>query len=229
MAVPLQIVCRRHTHCTATGSSAMAVNLGNSNTATGSGSLSNYLLGSYNTASGFDSMFASTSGSYNTASGAGALGDNTTGTYNTAVGYYAGVRLTTGNNNIIVGNQGVAGDDHIIRMGDVQTKTFVAGISGVTPGGSAVNVVIDSNGQLGTVSSSRRFKEDITDMGDSSTGVLPLRPVTYRYKQPYADGSRPLDYGLIAEEVADVYPDLVVTGADGQIETVQYQKLTRCC
>ena len=82
-------------------------------------------------------------------------------------------------------------------------------------------VVSDANGQRGTVNSSRRFKEDIRDMGAASTGLLSLRPVTYRYKKPYSDGSKPLDYGLIAEEVAGVYPDLVVKGADGQVVTVQ--------
>jgi hypothetical protein len=87
-------------------------------------------------------------------------------------------------------------------------------------------VMIDSNGQLGTVSSSRRFKEDIQDMGQASSNLLRLRPVTFRYKRPYADGSKPIEYGLIAEEVAEVYPDLVVRGKDGQVETVQYQKLT---
>jgi hypothetical protein len=75
------------------------------------------------------------------------------------------------------------------------------------------------------MSSSRRFKEDIQDMNDASSGLLRLRPVTYRYQKAYEDGSKPLDYGLIAEEVAEVYPDLVVRGKDGQIETVQYHKL----
>jgi len=86
-------------------------------------------------------------------------------------------------------------------------------------------VVIDSNGQLGTTSSSRRFKEDIEDMGAASRDLMRLRPVTYRYKQPFADGSKPIQYGLIAEEVAEVYPDLVAHSADGQIETVKYQVL----
>ena len=86
--------------------------------------------------------------------------------------------------------------------------------------------MIDANGQLGTVSSSRRFKEDIQDMGEASSGLLRLRPVTFRYQKPFADGSKPVEYGLIAEEVVEVYPDLVVKGADGQVETVQYQKLT---
>lgn len=89
-----------------------------------------------------------------------------------------------------------------------------------------VPVYINSSGQLGTVNSSIRFKEDVHDMGDASSGIFRLRPVTYRYKQPYVDGSKPIDYGLIAEEVAKVYPDLVVKAADGQIQTVQYQKLT---
>ena len=87
-------------------------------------------------------------------------------------------------------------------------------------------MVIDGNGQLGTINSSIRFKEDVRDMASASDGLFRLRPVTYRYKQAYADGSKPTDYGLIAEEVAEVYPDLVVKNTDGQIQTVQYQKLT---
>jgi hypothetical protein len=115
----------------------------------------------------------------------------------------------------------------VIRIGYLQSRTFIDGIRGKTTGSAdAVPVVIDSNGQLGTVNSSGRFKEDIQDMAGASSGLLRLRPVTYRYKQPYADGSKPIDYGLIAEEVAGVYPDLVVRGADGLIETIQYQKLT---
>jgi hypothetical protein len=102
----------------------------------------------------------------------------------------------------------------------------LAGVRGVIPhNNDAVNVVIDSNGQLGTVSSSRRFKEDIQDMGEASSGLLRLRPVTFRYQKPFADGSKPIEYGLIAEEVAEVYPDLVSRSAEGQIETVKYQLL----
>lgn len=97
---------------------------------------------------------------------------------------------------------------------------------GVTTGSNnAVPVVIDSNGQLGTVSSSQRFKEDIQDMGDLSRSLLHLRPVTFRYKRPFDDGSKPIQYGLIAEEVAEVFPDLVARSADGRIETVKYQML----
>jgi hypothetical protein len=86
--------------------------------------------------------------------------------------------------------------------------------------------MIDSaTGQLGTVSSSRRYKEDIHDMGDASRDLMRLRPVTFRYKKPFDDGSKPIQYGLIAEEVAEVYPDMVAHSADGQIETVKYQLL----
>ena len=124
----------------------------------------------------------------------------------------------------MLGNQGTSGDDHVIRIGDVQTQTFIAGISGVNVSGVPV-LVIKFSGQLGIASSSRRFKEEIRDMGDDSQGLLRLRPVTFRYKQSFPDGSKPIQYGLIAEEVAEVYPDLVARSADGQIETVKYQVL----
>jgi hypothetical protein len=115
-----------------------------------------------------------------------------------------------------------------IRIGTAgtQTSAFIAGIYGTTTSATnAVPVMIDSNGNLGTISSSRRYKEDIQDMGDTSSGLLRLRPVTFRYKQPFNDGSKPMQYGLIAEEVAEVYPDLVARTADGRIETVKYQVL----
>src|SRR4029453_5061387 len=100
------------------------------------------------------------------------------------------------------------------------------GVAGVRAGtADAVGVVIDSSGQLGTLNSSRRYKEDIHNMGDASSGLMKLRPVTFRYSQPYANGSKPIDYGLIAEEVEEVYPDLVAHLADGQVETVQYHKI----
>ena len=99
-------------------------------------------------------------------------------------------------------------------------------VCGVTTGASnAIPVVIDGNGQLGTVSSSRRFKEDIRDMGDASRALFNLRPVTFRYARAYNDGAKPIQYGLVAEEVAEVFPELAVRGADGQIETVAYHKL----
>jgi hypothetical protein len=143
------------------------------------------------------------------------------------IGFNAGSNLTADSNNIEIGNTAATGDSGVIRIGTAgtQTKTFVAGVRGVTTGGTAVSVVVDLNGQLGTISSSRRFKKDIQDMGEASSGLLRLRPVTYHYKQPMADGSQPLEFGLIAEEVNEVYPELVAHNKDGQIETVQYYKL----
>ena len=108
-----------------------------------------------------------------------------------------------------------------------QTKTVIAGIRGITTGlADAIPVVIDSAGQLGTVSSSRRFKEDIRDMGDASRALFALRPVTFRYTQAYTDGAKPLQYGLVAEEVAEVFPALAVPNADGGVDTVHYETLS---
>ena len=168
-------------------------------------------------------------GENNTATGADAL-EKATGANNTAFGYAAGFSATSGSNNIYLGANvfGVAGETNTMYLGRVgtQTKSFIAGVRGITTvNPDAIQVLIDSAGQLGTISSSRRFKEDIEDMGGASAGLLRLRPVTFRYTQAFAGGAKPTQYGLIAEEVAEVFPDLVVTGADGQVETVQYQKL----
>ena len=147
-----------------------------------------------------------------------------------AIGVDAGASATTGSNNIYLGRgvTGVAGQSNTMYLGKVgtQTRTLIAGVRGITTGeASAITVVIDSTGQLGTVSSSRRYKEDIQDMGHASAGLLVLRPVTFRYTQAYADGAKPIQYGLIAEDVAEVYPDLDVYDAEGRPETVQYRKV----
>ena len=181
-----------------------------------------------NVAVGFEAMAADTTGGGNTAVGFSALTGNTTGNANIAIGFQAGVNVVAGNNNIYLGGQGLGDESNTVRIGNpiVQTSFFVAGTRGVTTGSNnAIPVLIDSNGQLGTVSSSRRFKEEIHDMGEASSGLMQLRPVTFRHKKPFADGSKPIQYGLIAEEVAEVYPDLVARSADGQIETVKYQVL----
>jgi hypothetical protein len=216
-------------YVTATGALALYSNVsGGYDTATGYGALYSNTSGFYNTATGFDALLSNTTGSDNTATGFEALFENTTGAHNIAIGYEAGYDNSNGaSNNIDIGNPGTSSDSGTIRIGagGTQTSFFVAGVDGVTVS-SGVEVFINSGGQLGTVNSSLRFKEDVHDMGDASSAILRLRPVTYRYKQPYADGSKPIDYGLIAEEVAEVYPDLVVKGADGKIQTVQYQKLT---
>lgn len=214
---------------TAIGANALQVNTtGTWNTATGSLSMQSNTTGGSNTAEGYVSLTLNTSGSNNTAIGEGALEHNTTGSGNIAIGVQASTAVAGGNsNNIHIGSPGNAGDSATIRIGtNNQTSFFAAAIRGVTTGNNdAIPVMIDSNGQLGTVSSSRRFKEDIQDMGDASNGLMRLHPVTYRYKQPFADGAKPIQYGLIAEEVAEVYPDLVAHSADGQIETVKYQVL----
>jgi len=143
---------------------------------------------------------------------------------NIAVGYQAGSNLTSGNWNIDIGNQGVAADGNTIRIGDSnQTRTFIAGIRGTTTGSDdTAPVLIDSNGQLGTIPSSIRFKQDVADMGEGSSPLMELRPVTFHYKaRPHG----PLQYGLIAEEVERVMPELVVRDATGQVETVAYHEL----
>jgi hypothetical protein len=181
--------------------------------------------GSFSTAVGLAALAINSSGGQNTAFGYASLINNTTGSGNIAVGVAAGVNVSTGSNNIHIGSSGSSDESSTIRIGipGTQSSFFAAGIYGVNSNG--IPVYINSNGQLGTVSSSRRYKEDIQDMGDASNGLLRLRPVTFRYQKPFADGSKPIQYGLIAEEVAEVYPDLVARNADGQIETVKYQVL----
>ena len=201
---------------------------GNSNIASGERSLFNNTTGNSNIASGERSLFNNTTGNSNIASGERALFNNTTGHNNIAVGSLAGSNATTGDGNIYIGNMGVAAESNTIRIGTTatQTSTFIAGIRGVTTGlVDAVTILIDSNGQLGTVSSSRRYKEKIEDMGEVSSQLMQLRPVTFRYIKEYAGGERPVQPGLIAEEVVEIYPDLVVHDSEGEVETVQYHKL----
>jgi hypothetical protein len=215
---------------TAIGNLALQRNTtGADNIALGVGALRNNISGTFNTATGSFTLGNNSDGSANTANGHQALG-NINGSGNVAVGFQAGLNVTSGSNNIHIGTnvRGDPSDDAIIRLGVVGTQKsfFVAGVRGVTTGkNDAIPVVIDSAGQLGTVSSSRRFKEEIQEMGDASRDLMRLRPVTFRYRNPFEDGSKPIQYGLIAEEVAEVYPELVARSADGQIETVKYQVL----
>jgi hypothetical protein len=209
-----------------------AVTVGPWNTAVGAFALSTNQGSGANTAVGYNALLKNNpSGAVfedgaggNTAVGYQALYANTSGSDNIAIGIDAGAFITTGSDNIMIGHDGTSTDNGTIRIGDFQTATFIAGISGTTVAGTAV--VVNADGQLGVAGpSSRRYKDDIQDMGDASQGLLGLRPVTFHYKKPDADGSTPLEYGLIAEEVADVYPELVVRGKDGEVESVQYQKL----
>jgi hypothetical protein len=215
-------------HDVAVGAESMAANGGGSYTvAVGYNTLNVHTNGDDNVAVGAESLEADQSGSNNTAVGAQALNLNTTGSNNIAVGSSAGTANSpAAAANIDIGSVGNAADSGTIRLGDTQTKAFVAGIRGVqTATNDAVAVVIDSHGQLGTVSSSRTVKEDIEDMADQSRRLLDLRPVVFRYRQAFADGTKPIQYGLIAEEVADAFPDLVARNAAGQPETVKYQVL----
>lgn len=198
---------------------------GSFNAATGTDALDANTTGSYNVATGISALFSNSTGSYNTAIGLLALGSNSIGSGNIAVGNRAGRNLTTGDNNIDIGNDGVASESGVIRIGTAgtNTRTFIAGIS--TTGVTGVPVVVDASGQLGVLLSSQRFKYDIENMGEASGDLMKLRPVTFRYKQAQEDGSHPLQYGLVAEEVAEIYPDLVVRDKDDQPETIQYYKL----
>jgi hypothetical protein len=207
---------------TADGDAALGKNeTGIFNTATGSLAMASNVSGGGNTAAGRLALFSNESGNANTAVGAGAL-SNTTGSNNIGIGLEAGENLTTGNDNICIGTSGVAGEAGTIRIGSggKQTATFIAGISGAaSPGGVAVFVT--ATGKLGTVTSSRRFKEDVREIGEESDALMRLRPVAFRYK-PEIDPEGLTQYGLIAEEVADVYPELVVDDPDGRPETVRY-------
>ena len=199
------------------------------NVASGYFAFASNTTGDGNSVVGEEALFYNETGNHNTAIGAAALFDNFAGHNNVAVGALAGL-YATGSNNIYLGAYAVGGggESNTIALGvqGTQTRTLIAGIRGITTGAAnAIPVVIDSNGQLGTVSSSIRFKEDIHDMADVSGRLLQLRPVTFRYSQAYRDGAKPIQYGLIAEEVADVFPELAVRGADGQVETVHYETL----
>ena len=192
------------------------------NTALGARALFHDTTGACNVATGNAALLQNTTGTDNAANGVYALRDNTTGSRNTALGYCAGINLTTGNNNIDISNAGVAGESGTIRIGNSaeHAKTFIAGIRGVaTANNNAIPVVIDSDGQLGTTSSSRRFKEAIKPMDQASEAVLALRPVTFNYK---SDKTATPQFGLIAEEVAEVNPDLVVRDDKGEIYSVRY-------
>jgi hypothetical protein len=210
-------------HNTATGGAALLSNAdGTGNTATGRAAMGLGTSGSQNTATGWQTMFNNT-GDDNTADGAFALYSNTTGSGNIALGFNAGINLTKGNNNIIIGNEGVAHESNRIRIGTQGThkRTFIAGIYGVAAA-KGVAVYVNSSGQLGTLTSSARFKQNIRAMGDASDALLSLRPVTFRYKKEIDPEGIP-QFGLVAEDVEKVNPDLVARDAQGKVYTVRYE------
>jgi len=211
------------TQNTATGFVALYRNTtGAYNTGNGTNALVNNTTGSQNTANGINTLHTNTTGSANTANGSNALFSNT-GDNNTALGFAAGDSLTTGSNNIDIGNHGVAGESGIIRIGGgSQTATYVAGIAGQTVGAGGSTCYVDNDGKLGVFLSARRFKTDIADIAAASEALLALRPVTFHYK-PELDKTGIPQFGLVAEEVAEVNPDLVTHDAKGDISTVRYE------
>jgi Chaperone of endosialidase len=178
--------------------------------------------GSDNTANGGSALFFNTTGSGATANGFQALYRNATGSSNIALGINAGLNLTTGSNNIDIGNVGIADEANTIRIGTdgTQTKTFIAGISGTAVMGTPVKV--NAAGQLGTVPSSQRFKDEIRPMDKASEAILALKPVTFRYKKEVDPEGIP-QFGLVAEDVEKVNPDLVVRDSEGKVFTVRYE------
>jgi hypothetical protein len=223
---------------TASGIFALESNTtGSVNTASGYSALLSNTTGPANTASGYSALQNNTTGAANTASGGAALLRNTTGAANTALGYRAllsstgneniavgqgaGSALTSGNRNIYLGHPGASSENRTMRLGyDETKKTFMAGVA--TSAVTGTTVLIAANGRLGVPLSSARYKRDIETMGARSEGVLKLRPVTFAYTSDKQGGRQ---YGLIAEEVATVYPELVTHTATGEVQAVRYQEL----
>ena len=197
---------------------------GNFDTATGQNALLENTIGGYNAAIGYNALDANTTGNFNTAIGVGALGGNTIGSNNTAIGISAGNHITR-DNNICIGNGGFASDSNTIRIGTqgTQTATFIAGIRD-TPlaHGDAVAVGITADGQLGVRASSVRFKELVRPMDKASEAIFSLQPVTFRYKK---DPAALPQFGLVAEQVAKVNPDLVARDVEGKPFTVRYDEI----
>jgi hypothetical protein len=209
---------------TATGFEALEFNTtGNNNTANGFEALNSNTTGSANTATGLEALEFNTTGHDNLAEGYFALENNTTGSSNIAVGYLAGQNLTTGSNNIDIGANvlGNAGEANTIRIGKqgTQRSTFIAGIYPTAVIGSTV--VINSNGKLGVAASSARFKEQIKPMDNVSEAILALQPVTFRYTKEI-DPERTPQFGLVAEDVDKIDPELVVHDEQGKPYTVRY-------
>lgn len=212
---------------TAIGAGVLAVNEGEANSGIGHHALARNQAGARNTALGSGALFANFNGSNNTAIGHGAGANQTTGSNNTSIGFGAGANQTTGNHNIYIDNPGIQSpiESGTVRIGTAgpHTRVFLAGIAGVPLSGSAV--VINAQGQLGIQGSSLRYKENIQDMAENSQDLHKLRPVSFRYKAADGEPANPRAFGLIAEEVAQIYPELVTYSASGEVDSVQYLQL----
>lgn len=224
-----------HDHFVGSGSTAIGVDAllgattGVNNTALGSLALRSVATSGSNVGVGTSALLDATGG-FNVAVGSESFNALTAGDFNIGIGFRVADGLTQGFNNVYIGRAIAPGanESDTIRLGSgFNTRAFIEGIRGRTTGlNDAVNVVIDSSGQLGTVSSSARTKHDIAPVSASvGARLLQLRPVQFRYNQPFANGSQPLQYGLIAEEVQQEMPELVALGADGTPETVKYHVL----
>jgi hypothetical protein len=231
---------------TGVGAGTLLGNTANENTATGAGALLSNTTGGGNTANGAFALFLNTTGSFNTVAGDSALFNNATGTQNTgvgisallsnisgnsntAVGVDALLNNTTGNSNIAIGS-GAGGSistaNNVICIGtavgeNASNTTWIGNVFGTTTvSGTTQPVIVSNTGQLGTVSSSRRFKKQIELMDQASESILALKPVTFRYK---TDKTNTAQFGLVAEDVAAVNPDLVVCDENGEIYSVRYE------
>jgi len=198
----------------ATGVQALFSNTtGFHNTAAGFQALFSNTTGNHNTADGDNALVHTTTGILNTAIGAHALDQNVTGSSNVALGFQAGLTIT-GSGNVCIGENilGLAGESNVTRIGNI----------GSTAQANGVFVTVGAGGKLGFQASSRRYKDDIKPMDKASEALFALKPVSFRYKQEI-DPARTFDFGLIAEDVAIVNPDLVARDEDGKIVTVRYQ------
>ena len=216
---------------TANGNNALFHNTsGFQNAATGVQALFSNTTGFHNAAAGFQALLSNTTGNHNTADGDNALVHNTTGILNTAIGghaldqnitgssnvalgFQAGFNIT-GNGNVCIGQNivGLAGESNVTRIGNI----------GSTAQANGVFVTVGAGGKLGFQVSSRRYKDDIKPMDKASEALFALKPVSFRYKREI-DPARSPDFGLIAEDVATVNPDLVARDEEGKIVTVRYQ------
>jgi len=199
-----------------TGSRALFANTtGFHNTADGFSALVRNTTGNHNTANGDVALSNNTTGNFNTTDGAHSLENNSTGSANTALGFGAGNNVTTAGNVICIGS-GVVG-------ANVSNSCFIGSVFGQTSSGGAA-VFINSSGKLGTITSSRRFKEQIRPMAQSSEVLFALKPVIFRYKKEIEPQKIP-QFGLVAEDVEAVDPDLVVRDEDGKVNTVRYEAI----
>jgi hypothetical protein len=202
---------------TAVGGFTLLSNIGGAaNTAEGASALKSNIPGNSNTATGTDALSSNDTGGINTAVGVNALANNTAGSGNTAIGDETGFNQTTGSDNVYIGagTPGVAGESGVC---------YIASIFGRTSSGGAA-VFINSSGKLGTTTSSKRFKEEIKPMDKTSEILFALKPVTFRYKEEIDPQGIP-QFGLVAEDVEKVNPDLVVRDKEGKVNTVRYEQI----